>query len=307
MNKTTLLRSGLVLSLLGGAALVSSLPVSAQTTPYNTPSPTAAKTTDDDAAEFARLDKNKDGKLSPDEYGADPVLNSIGRYEGNRDGIVTEDEWDVFARKVLGPNCLIALRIENGRARELWRYDKNFNYVVPSTLAYQDVLYILRNGGILTTHDAATGKVIKAARIEGALGGYSSSPVAAEGKVWLASEEGKVSVLRAGGEWEVLAVNDLGEGCYATPALAEGVILGRHLLHARNRRGAAFPGLGRPHVGHRLQVVQRDRVGAGMRLIGPVVRRLRHDALGEGARQRNAEQQAVRSRQGARPSASRCL
>jgi outer membrane protein assembly factor BamB len=66
--------------------------------------------------------------------------------------------------------------------------------------------------------------VIKAARIEGALGGYSSSPVAAEGKVWLASEEGKVTVLRAGGEWEVLAVNDLGEGCYATPALAKGVI-----------------------------------------------------------------------------------
>ena len=45
-----------------------------------------------------------------------------------------------------------------------------------------------------------------------------------KGKVWLPSEEGKVSVLRAGGEWEVLAVNDLGEGCYATPALAQGVI-----------------------------------------------------------------------------------
>jgi len=105
-----------------------------------------------------RLDKNKDGKLSPDEYGVDPVLNSIAKYEGNRDGIVSEDEWDVFARKVLGPNCLIALRIENGQTRELWRYDKNFNYVVPSTLAYQNVLYIMRNGGILTTHDAATGK-----------------------------------------------------------------------------------------------------------------------------------------------------
>src|SRR5439155_13584236 len=89
---------------------------------------------------------------------------------------------------------------------------------------YRNVLYVVRNGGILTTHDAATGKVIKAASIEGALGGYSSSPVAAEGKIWLASEEGKVSVLRAGGEWEVLAVNDLGEECYATPALSEGVI-----------------------------------------------------------------------------------
>jgi hypothetical protein len=48
--------------------------------------------------------------------------------------------------------------------------------------------------------------------------------VAADGKVWLASEEGKVSVLRAGGQWEVLAVNDLDEACYATPALSGGVI-----------------------------------------------------------------------------------
>ncbi len=171
-----------------------------------------------------RLDKNKDGKLSPDEYGDDPILNSVGKNAGNRDGIVTEEEWNVFANRVLGPNCLTAVRIEKGGARELWRYDKNFTAVIPSTLAYRNVLYVVRNGGILTTHDAATGKVIKAARIEGALGGYSSSPVAAEGKIWLASEEGKVSVLRAGGEWEVLAVNDLREDGYATPALSEGVI-----------------------------------------------------------------------------------
>jgi outer membrane protein assembly factor BamB len=116
------------------------------------------------------------------------------------------------------------VRIENGKARELWRHDKNFTSVIPSTLAYGNVLYLVRNGGILTTHDASTGKVIKNARIEGALGGYSSSPVAAEGKIWIGSEEGKVSVIRAAGEWDLLQVNDLGEGCYATPALSNGVI-----------------------------------------------------------------------------------
>ena len=171
-----------------------------------------------------RHDKNKDGKISPDEYADDPVLNNIGKNAGNRDGIVSEDEWYIFANRVLGPNCLMAVRIEKDGARILWRYDKNFTSVVPSTLAYQNVLYVARNGGILTTHDAATGNVIKAERLKDALGGYSSSPVAADGKVWLANEEGKVSVLRAAGEWEVLAVNDLGEGCYATPALSGGVI-----------------------------------------------------------------------------------
>lgn len=171
-----------------------------------------------------RLDKNKDNKLSPEEYTDDPILNNVGKNAGNRDGNVTEDEWDIFAKRVLGPNCLIAIRIEKNKARELWRYDKNFTSVIPSTLAYRNVLYLVRNGGILTTHEASTGQVIKSARIPGALGGYSSSPVAADGKVWLASEEGKISVLRAGGDWEVLAVNDLGEECYATPALSGGVI-----------------------------------------------------------------------------------
>ena len=176
------------------------------------------------APRLERLDTNKDRRLSPDEYGVDPILNNVGRNAGNRDRIVTEDEWMIFANKVLGPNALFAVRLENGRARELWRYEKNFTSVVPSTLAYQKVLYVLRNGGILTTHDAAGGKVLKAARMEGALGGYSASPVAAEGKVWIASEEGKVVVLRAGGQWEVIAVNNLDEGCYATPALSRGVI-----------------------------------------------------------------------------------
>ena len=50
---------------------------------------------------------------------------------------------------------------------------------------------------------------------------YYSSPVAADGKVYTASETGKIAVLRAGPDWEVLAVNDLGENIYATPALAE--------------------------------------------------------------------------------------
>jgi outer membrane protein assembly factor BamB len=52
--------------------------------------------------------------------------------------------------------------------------------------------------------------------------------------MWIASAEGKVSVIRAAGEWEVLRVNDLGEGCYATPALSKGVIYLRteHALDA---------------------------------------------------------------------------
>ncbi len=171
-----------------------------------------------------RNDKNRDGVIDREEQGNNAFLIGIGKYVGDRDGVVTKEEWDEKQRQVLAASILLAVRLEREGPRELWRYEKNFVGVIPSPLLYEGVLYIVRNGGILTTFDAATGRVLKAGRLQGAISGYSASPVAADGKVFLASEEGKIAVLRAAREWEVLAVNDLGESCYATPALSGGRI-----------------------------------------------------------------------------------
>jgi len=173
---------------------------------------------------LARRDKNGDGRITPDEQGTDALLIGVGKYGGNRDRIVTKEEWDEKQRQVLAPSSLLAIRLERDGVRELWRYERSFVGVIPSPLLYDGVLYVIKNGGILTAFDSKTGEVAKMARVEGAMGGYSASPVAADGKVFLASEDGKVAVLRAGRDWEVLAVNDLGEACYATPALSEGNI-----------------------------------------------------------------------------------
>ena len=89
------------------------------------------------------------------------------------------------------PSFLIAIKLERSGPRELWRYEKSFVGVVPSPLLFEGVLYIIRNGGILTAIDPATGKPGKTGRVQGALGAYSASPVAADGKIFLASEEGK--------------------------------------------------------------------------------------------------------------------
>ena len=98
MNRTTLLRSGLILSFLGGAALVSSLPASAQTTP-NTPSATPAKATDDDAAEFMRLDKNKDGLIDKTEAILEPrLLTNFNAADTNKDGKIDKSEWTSFQK-----------------------------------------------------------------------------------------------------------------------------------------------------------------------------------------------------------------
>jgi outer membrane protein assembly factor BamB len=179
------------------------------------------------AVPLQKYDKNGDAKLTPEEYGEDAYLKGVGLFVGNTDGIVTQEEFDFRQNLSGGPSSLLAIRLGAEAAatpRELWRYDKSFVAVVPSPLYYEGVLYVLKNGGLLTSFDPKTGSVRKAGRVAGALGTYSSSPVAAEGKIFIASEEGKVTILKAGAEWDVMQINNLEEGCYATPALANGSI-----------------------------------------------------------------------------------
>ncbi|MEZ5364016.1 MAG: PQQ-binding-like beta-propeller repeat protein [Bryobacterales bacterium] len=169
-------------------------------------------------------DKNGDGRLTPEEYGDDPIANHFGKLTGNRDGVLTEDKWEIFRKSTLGFGGISALRFADGGAEELWRHEGNFISVIPSLLAYEGVLYVVRNGGILNTYDAASGDEIGVARLRGALGGYSASPVAADGHIWFASEEGNMAVVRAGRDWDVEQVNEIGEAIFATPALADGVL-----------------------------------------------------------------------------------
>ena len=104
-----------------------------------------------------------------------------------------------------------------------WRYRKPVPQV-PSTLLYKGVLYMINDSGILLSFDPATGNVLKQGRLHGAIDKYFASPVAADDKVFLIGQAGAVSVLKAAGEWEVLAVNELDDECFATPAIADGKI-----------------------------------------------------------------------------------
>src|SRR5258708_321541 len=89
------------------------------------------------------------------------------------------------------------------------------------------MLFELKDGGIIASFDATTGKALKAERAKEAMDQFSASPVAADGRVYLTAASCKVVVLKAGAQWEVLAVNDLkvedGQ-CNATPAIAGGKI-----------------------------------------------------------------------------------
>jgi len=92
---------------------------------------------------------------------------------------------------------------------------------VPSPLYYNGRLYTFQNGGMVFARNAQTGALLYSGRT-GAPGYYYSSPVAADNKIYIASEEGVVSVLDTGEQLNVLARNKLDGGILATPAIVDG-------------------------------------------------------------------------------------
>jgi outer membrane protein assembly factor BamB len=94
---------------------------------------------------------------------------------------------------------------------------------VPSPLYYNGRLYTIQNGGIVFSRVAKTGDLVYSGRT-GATGYYYSSPVAADNKIYIASQEGVVVVLDGGEELKVLARNNLDSQVLATPAIVDGKI-----------------------------------------------------------------------------------
>ena len=87
----------------------------------------------------------------------------------------------------------------------------------PSILLIDDLIYMIGDTGIASCIDAKTGAQVWQQRIGGE---YSASPVYADGKIWMFSEEGKTTVIRPGRTFEQLAENKLDEGFLASPAIA---------------------------------------------------------------------------------------
>ena len=109
---------------------------------------------------------------------------------------------------------------------------------MPTPLAYRGVLYILNNNGVFDAFDITTGKELYRQRLPLIGSGYSASPVAADGKIYLSNEDGEMLVIEAGDTFRHVATNSMGETLMATPALSQGVmyVRGSHTLFAIGRR-----------------------------------------------------------------------
>ena len=119
-----------------------------------------------------------------------------------------------------------------------WTAPRDGGYMC-TPLVYRGIVYIVKYNGVLSAYDAKTGEVKFQQRLADGKSAFTSSPIAADGKVYLASEEGHVYVLKAGPTFEVLAENDMTESVLSTPAISEGTLLYRtqnHVLAVRAAR-----------------------------------------------------------------------
>jgi outer membrane protein assembly factor BamB len=101
---------------------------------------------------------------------------------------------------------------------------------VVTPIVYGDYLYVCTDSGVLTQYNAKTGEAGYRGRL-GRGGSFNASPVAADGKLYFASEDGEVFVVKAGPTFELLARNPVGEVIIATPAITERMLIVRGQHH----------------------------------------------------------------------------
>jgi len=200
---------------------------------------------------MTKYDANKDGKLSTDELpesllfadrkgskgaGNMPLRQALLFGSPEKVKVFDKVEWDKmreqmteFVRGDFMKTSALAVRLGGKQdvtaTNVVWTELKGIPEV-PSPLLYRNRLYYVKNGGVLTCRDPQTGKALFEERLD-APGGYYASPVAADGKIYTASDRGMVLVLESADRLHVLARNDLKEPIMATPAIVD------HKLYVR--------------------------------------------------------------------------
>ena len=168
-------------------------------------------------------------------FSGDTIIVASGRHP----------ERPIFALKPGGRGDITLVGDATSNANVLWRKIGRGSYM-PTPLIYGGIVYVLGNDGVFDTYELLTGREIFRQRLEHRGSGFSSSPVAADGRIYLSSEDGDIFVVRSGREFQQISKNPMGEPLMSTPALAGGTMYvrgERHLFAIATSDGAGRAGL----------------------------------------------------------------
>ncbi len=181
-------------------------------------------------------DTNQDGKLAKSELD-EAFWSKFDRGDTNGDGFLIDDEIDAAfqapTNMVGGGNIVQAIRGggtgDVTKTNVVWSIDNKAPSNISSPLVSSGRLFLVKKGGISASFAADSGDTLWEKKRIRNFGNYYASPVAGDGKIYVMGENGFVVVLKDAPKLEILAKNDMGESCIATPAIADGRIFVRTL------------------------------------------------------------------------------
>jgi len=183
----------------------------------------------------AARDKNKNGSLERDELEKDgEIERRFPQVDRDKTGSITREEYEYY-RGVFDKARNVVMAIRPGASGDAtgthvaWEFRRHIPFCA-SPLYFNGTVFTCKDGGILTSLDAATGEPGKTGRLPGT-GSYYSSPVAGDGKVYLINQQGRLSVISGTAGWKALHTADFEEEVYATPALVDGRVYVRTVGH----------------------------------------------------------------------------
>ncbi len=174
-------------------------------------------------------DTNQDGRLAKSELN-EAFWEKFDRGDANGDGFLIDDEIDAAFQSptnmVGGGNIVQAIR-GGGRGdvtetHVVWNIDNKAPSNISSPLVSDGRVFLVKKGGISASFNADSGEAIWEKKRIRNFGNYYASPIAADGKIYVMGENGFLVVLKDAPKLEILAKNDMGESCVATPAIADG-------------------------------------------------------------------------------------
>lgn len=182
----------------------------------------------------AESDGNKDGVFEEEELPKGALRQRFSQCDRDKDGKITKFEYDEF-RMLFDQSQNILLSISPGGVGDIsdthvrWRVERHLPFCA-SPLYVNGKVFMMKDGGILSSVDAKTGELKRTARVPGT-GDFYCSPVAGDGKVFVISDDGKLTVASAEEQWKVLSTADFGEPTYATPAIVDSKLFIRTAGH----------------------------------------------------------------------------
>ena len=176
-------------------------------------------------------DTNQDRLITPEEL-PEAFAERFARADRDGNGALDERELEHAFQSpdnmVGGGSTVQAIRAggqgDVTKTHLLWALHNRSPSNMSSPLLVGEQLFMVKRGGLCSAFDAATGEPLWQLKRLHNLGEYFASPVAGDGKIYMAGENGFVVVVECAPQLKVLARNDLGGVCVATPAIAAGAL-----------------------------------------------------------------------------------